>query len=93
MSWLTVQSVDKLRRALPIAMSLQRAIIRIGTALIQKRQIRSLRSFRIAVLKDVGSASAASAGDLGIFSHPMMLNKLALWVAEAINVRSREEGN
>ena len=63
-------------------MTLHRAILRTGTALIEKRQIRLLRAFRLAVVKE--------GPDLPIFSHPNALSKLALWISEAILEQERE---
>ena len=68
--------------ALPIAMNLHTAILRTGTALIEKRQIRLLRAFRLAVVKE--------GPDLPIFTNPNALSKLALWISEAILEQERE---
>jgi cell division control protein 45 len=69
-------SIDALKAALPIAMNLHRAILRTGTALIEKRQVLLLRAFRFAVVKE--------GPDLAIFTHPNALSKLALWLSGAI---------
>lgn len=63
-------------------MDLTRAILRTGTALIEKRQIRLLRAFRLAVVKE--------GPDVTTFTHPNALSKLALWLAEAILEQERE---
>lgn len=68
--------VEELMKALPIAQHLHRAILRTGTSLIEKHQIRDLRAFRMAVVKD--------GPDVSLFTHPSALTKLALWVGEAI---------
>ena len=57
-------------------MELHRAILRTGSALLTKGQIRHLRAFRMAVIKE--------GPDLQTFTHPGALTKLALWVSEAI---------
>ncbi|KAF8533949.1 CDC45 family [Trichophaea hybrida] len=75
-------NVEQLKSALPIAMNLHRAILRTGTALIEKRQIRLLRAFRLAVVKE--------GPDLPVFTHPNALSKLALWISEAIMEQERE---
>ena len=75
-------SVDALKQALPTAMHLHRAILRTGTALIEKRQIRHLRAFRMAIVKE--------GPDVQLFTHPAALIKLALWVGEAISEQERE---
>lgn len=63
-------------------MHLHRAILRTGTSLIEKRQIRHLRAFRMAVVKE--------GPDVQLFTHPAALTKLALWVGEAIAEQERE---
>lgn len=57
-------------------MALQRAIIRQGSALIEKGAIRKLRTFRLAVIKE--------GPDLALFSHPGPLSRLALWLVDAL---------
>lgn len=79
-----LDNIDLLVKAIPVSMALQEAIVRTGTALIDKREIRSLRNFRMAVVKD--------GPDLSIFTHPLALHKLAAWLSEAINELERERG-
>lgn len=81
-SILTKCSIDELKAALPTAQHLHRAILRTGTALIEKRQIRHLRAFRMCVVKD--------GPDVSLFTHPSALTKLALWIGEAIAEQERE---
>jgi cell division control protein 45 len=69
-------SIDILVSHISTAQHLHRAILRTGTALIEKKQIRSLRAFRMAVVKE--------GPDVQLFTHPGALTKLALWIAEAI---------
>ncbi|KZM28210.1 DNA replication initiation [Ascochyta rabiei] len=68
--------IDKLVQHISTAQHLHRAILRTGTALIEKKQIRHLRAFRMAVVKE--------GPDVQLFTHPGALTKLALWIAEAI---------
>ncbi|KAJ4989459.1 CDC45-like protein [Stagonosporopsis vannaccii] len=68
--------IDKLVQHITTAQHLHRAILRTGTALIEKKQIRHLRAFRMAVVKE--------GPDVQLFTHPGALTKLALWIAEAI---------
>lgn len=79
-----LDNIDLLQKAIPVSMALQEAIVRTGTGLIDKREIRSLRSFRMAVVKD--------GPDVAIFTHPLALQKLASWLSEAINELEREKG-
>ena len=77
-----VFSIEALKHALPTAQHLHKAILRTGTSLIEKRQIRHLRAFRMAVVKE--------GPDVALFTHPAALTKLALWVGEAIAEQERE---
>lgn len=79
-----LDNIDLLQKAIPVSMELHKAIVRTGTALIDKREIRSLRSFRMTVVKE--------GPDISIFTHPLALSKLALWISEAINETEREKG-
>ncbi|KAH0565423.1 hypothetical protein GP486_001176 [Trichoglossum hirsutum] len=74
-------SVDALKAAIPTAIHLHRAILRTGTSLIEKGQIRYLRAFRMAVVRD--------GPDVSLFTHPSALTKLALWLGEAIAEQER----
>jgi len=75
--------VEVLKHALPVAQHLHRAILRTGTSLLEKKQIRHLRAFRMAVVKE--------GPDVQLFTHPSALTKLALWVGEAIAEQEREQ--
>jgi len=77
-------SVEALKHSLPFAQHLHRAILRTGSALLSKRQIRHLRAFRMAVVKE--------GPDVLLFTHPGALTKLALWVGEAIAEQEKETG-
>ena len=69
----------QLRRALNLAMSLHRAIIRQGTSTIDKQETRTFRGHRVVVLKQ--------GPDLALFAHPGVLSRLALWLVEALRDR------
>lgn len=79
---LLLSSIEALKHALPTAQHLHRAILRTGTSLIEKRQIRHLKAFRMAIVKE--------GPDVSLFTHPAALTKLALWVGEAIAEQERE---
>lgn len=74
-------NVANLLESRPLTISLHRAILRTGTSLISKRQIRHLRAFRMAVVKE--------GPDVALFTHPGALTKLALWLAEAISEQEK----
>jgi len=69
---------------IPTAQHLSRAILRTGSALISKHQIRHLRAFRMGVVKE--------GPDVQTFVHPGALVKLAGWVSEAVSVLEAEKG-
>lgn len=68
----------------PTAQHLHRAILRTGSALISKHQIRHLRAFRMGVVRE--------GPDVNLFIHPGALVKLATWISEAISVLEAEKG-
>ncbi|KAH7909249.1 CDC45 family [Hygrophoropsis aurantiaca] len=68
-----------LQEALSLSMSLHRAIIRQGTSIIDKQDIRTMRSHRVVVL--------AQGPDLALFAHPSVLSRLALWLVDALRDR------
>lgn len=55
-------------------MSLHRAIIRQGSSIIDKRDIRTMRGHRVVVL--------SQGPDLELFAHPGALARLALWLVD-----------
>lgn len=71
-----LSSIDLLAEHIHTAQYMHKAILRTGTTLIEKKQIRHLRAFRMAVVKE--------GPDVQLFTHPGALTKLALWIAEAI---------
>lgn len=75
-------SIDSLKAGLPTAQFLHRAIYRTGTSLINKKQIKHLRAFRMCVVKD--------GPDVMLFTHPAALTKLSLWIGEALAEQERE---
>lgn len=60
-------------------MSLHRAIIRQGTSIIDKQDIRTMRNYRIVTL--------TQGPDLALFAHPGVLTRLALWLIDALRDR------
>ncbi|KAK0926973.1 DNA replication initiation factor cdc45 [Friedmanniomyces endolithicus] len=79
----TQQGLPALFTHLPLAQHLSRAILRTGSALISKNQIRHLRSFRLGIVKE--------GPDLGVFVDPGALVKLGGWVGEAVGVLKGEK--
>ncbi|QPH15932.1 hypothetical protein C2857_000465 [Epichloe festucae Fl1] len=77
-----LENIDCLKAGLPTAQFLHRAIYRTGTSLINKKQIKHLRAFRMCVVKD--------GPDVGLFTHPAALTKLSLWIGEALSEQERD---
>ncbi|KAL6923530.1 hypothetical protein ACHAPO_001693 [Fusarium lateritium] len=77
-----LEDIDALKAGLPTAQFLHRAIYRTGTSLINKKQIKHLRAFRMCVVKE--------GPDVALFTHPAALTKLSLWVGEALAEQERE---
>ena len=76
--------ISKLTEHIVTAQHLYRAILRTGTSLLEKKQIKHLRAFRMAVVRE--------GPDVALFTHPGALIKLALWLAEAITEMEGSQG-
>ncbi|ODQ64004.1 CDC45-like protein [Nadsonia fulvescens var. elongata DSM 6958] len=72
--WDALDNINILMDGLQKAKFLQQAVVRTGTALFEKRQIKHLRVFRLAVIKE--------GPDLDIFKNPLALTRLAVWIAD-----------
>jgi len=68
-----------LQEALSLSMSLHRAVIRQGTSIIDKQDIRTMRNHRVIVL--------TQGPDLALFAHSGVLSRLALWLVDALRDR------
>lgn len=70
-------NLSLLNSSLSLARSLHSAILSVGTALIDKQSIRSMKSFRLAILRD--------GPHLDLFAaQPSMLTRLGLWLTDAL---------
>lgn len=72
-------SIQQLRDALRLSMSLHRAVIRQGTTVIDKQAIRTMRGHRVVVI--------SQGPDLALFCHPGALARLAHWLVNAMRER------
>ncbi|KAJ2960378.1 hypothetical protein NQZ79_g4190 [Umbelopsis isabellina] len=70
-----LDSIEGMQRGLGLCMKLQRAIVQQGTAMIEKKSVKTLRTFRLAIIKD--------GPDISLFTHPLTLSKLALFLVDA----------
>ncbi|GAA5988192.1 hypothetical protein JCM11641_001606 [Rhodosporidiobolus odoratus] len=70
------EDTSLLRHALPLSMALHRSVLSQGSHILDKQSLRTLRTYRLAVLKD--------GPDLAVFQHPATLLRLAHWLTDAI---------
>ncbi|BEI83339.1 hypothetical protein CcaverHIS002_0312070 [Cutaneotrichosporon cavernicola] len=80
--WITFDAcgdIALLKKSLPLAKALHCAIIRQGTAILDKGTIRPLHKFRFTAVKE--------GPDLRMFSKPAALARLALWLMDATRDR------
>ena len=75
-----ISSINRLREALLLSMGLHRAIVRQGSSIIDKQDIKSMRGHRVVVL--------TQGPDLALFAHPGVLSRLALWLVDALRDRT-----
>ena len=71
-------SPNSILRGLKLCMKTQKAIVRQGTAIIDKRMAKLLNNFRFVNIRN--------GPDLTIFQHPLTLTKLALFLTDAYRV-------
>lgn len=71
-------SPDGILRGIKLCMKTQKAIVRQGTAIIDKRMAKLLNNFRFVNIRN--------GPDLSIFQHPLTLTKLALFLTDAYRV-------
>ncbi|TKY88433.1 hypothetical protein EX895_002785 [Sporisorium graminicola] len=69
-------SVDLLRSSLLLSQALHRKIVARGISLITNQSIRTLKNFRLAILKD--------GADLDLFTHVDVLLRLANWLTTSL---------
>lgn len=80
-----LSNVNILRQGVMLAQNVQREIVATGMAIIEERKAKTLRNFRMCVLKD----NELGGVDLRLFSHPLTLTKLALFLVEAMKETRR----
>lgn len=79
---LTLCSMERVNDSLKLARALHQAIIRQGTSIIDKQDIRTMHGHRVVVLQQ--------GPDLALFTIPGVLSRLALWLIEAMRDRVAE---
>lgn len=76
---LDIHSVNRLREAIGLAKSVHQAIIRTGSSIIDKNDLRMIRGHRVVQLKQ--------GPDLALFTQPGVLFRLGLWLTEVLRDR------
>ncbi|KAI0319793.1 CDC45-like protein [Amylostereum chailletii] len=74
-----LSDTSRLRDALSLAKAVHSAIIRTGSSIIDKNDIRMLRGHSVVQLRQ--------GPDLVLFTHPGVLTRLGLWLADALRDR------
>ncbi|KAI9510893.1 CDC45-like protein [Russula earlei] len=74
-----LEDVVRLREAISLAKSVHQAIIRTGSSIIDKGDLRTIRGHRIVQLKQ--------GPDLALFTQPGVLFRLGLWLTEVLRDR------
>jgi hypothetical protein len=77
------QSSALLQRGVELSMKLQRSVVRHGCGLMDKSGVTRLKRFRYAFLQSLPD------GDQDVFSKPIALSRLALFLVDANRVRRR----
>ncbi|KAJ1984932.1 DNA replication initiation factor cdc45 [Dimargaris cristalligena] len=65
--------LDLIQSGIQLAMKFQRAIVQQGISIIERRSVKTLKSFRLAVLTD----------NQPLFHHPLTLTQLVMFLADA----------
>jgi cell division control protein 45 len=76
-------SINRLSESLQLAKAVHRAIIRTGSSIIDKNDIRMTKGYHVVTLRQ--------GPDIELFTHPGALVRLALWLADAL--RDRIQGS
>ncbi|ORX99770.1 CDC45-like protein [Basidiobolus meristosporus CBS 931.73] len=71
-----LDDIELVQHGLSLSMKLQQAVVRQGTSMIERHAIKTLKTFRFAVVKD--------GPDLTFFTHPATLSQLALFLLDAM---------
>ncbi|KAI0256730.1 CDC45-like protein [Lactifluus subvellereus] len=74
-----LEDVARLREAIGLAKSVHQAIIRTGSSIIDKNDLRMIKGHRVVQLKQ--------GPDLALFTHPGVLFRLGLWLTEVLRDR------
>ncbi|KAI0306549.1 CDC45 family [Multifurca ochricompacta] len=74
-----LEDVTRLREAIGLAKSVHQAIIRTGSSIIDKNDLRMIKGHRVVQLKQ--------GPDLALFTRPGVLFRLGLWLTEALRDR------
>ncbi|KAJ8663622.1 hypothetical protein O0I10_000868 [Lichtheimia ornata] len=68
-------NVEGLQHGIDLCMKIQKAVVRQGTAILDKKASKVIKNFRVVIMRD--------GPDLPLFQHPLTLSKLALFLTDA----------
>lgn len=74
-AWDALDNIDLLMAGVNKAKQIQQTVVVAANQLFEKRLIKNLSSYRLAVIQD--------GPDLELFSNPLALSRLALWISES----------
>lgn len=77
-------SVEGLQHGIDLCMKIQKAVVRQGTAILDKKASKVIKNFRVVIMRD--------GPDLPLFQHPLTLSKLALFLTDAYRVSRSRNG-
>ncbi|KAI9320750.1 CDC45 family [Dichotomocladium elegans] len=70
-----INNVEGLHHGVELCMKIQKAVVRQGTAILDKKASKIVKNFRVVIMRD--------GPDLPLFQHPLTLSKLALFLTDA----------
>ena len=80
-----LDNIDLLKYGVALAQSIQRELVRTGTAIIDEKLTRTLRTYRLVVLHE----NTLNSIDVSLFRHPLTLTKLGLFLVSALRETGR----
>jgi cell division control protein 45 len=83
----TEKQFDLILRGIELAKEMQQAIVRVGTSLIERKEIKMSRYFRYVMIENDFLA------DVKLFQFPLSLQKLGLFIMEAYQAEKQNSAS
>ena len=77
---LKASAIFLVKKGIELAKEMQEAIVRVGVSLIEKKEIKPVKSFRYCIVEN------SYLKDIALFQYPMALTKLALFIMAVYQV-------